>query len=290
MSAALLLVIAPAASAAGLGKLVVLSAMGEPFRAEIELLVSPGPYLAPTPRLAPPELYRLTDYRYNPALSGSRLDIRTHSNGRHVIEVMSPRPLNEPFVYLLVELESDATRIVRAYTVLLDPQGYGRPQAVSAAEFLPAVTPVTGAAPVSAVPHPANRVAAVSSANDGRQNRHMEAQLDAGAKKLAGMIDRVAALELAVAQMQRALELQQADVAVRRPVAEEAAARKAPAANMMPVAVAVETPPHTAQGRDSLLNEALLALVVGLLALLAGLVWMIWGRPPVKARQPQGDV
>ena len=46
-----------------------------------------------------------------------------------VIDVVSAQPLNEPFVYLLVELESNATRLVRGYTVLLDPYGYRAPAA-----------------------------------------------------------------------------------------------------------------------------------------------------------------
>lgn len=125
LSAALLLVIASAANAAGLGKLVVLSAMGEPFRAEIDLLPDPAQFpdihTTLTPRLASPERYPLADFRYNPALTGTRLNIRTQSNGRQVIDVISVRPLSEPFVYLLVELESNATRMMRGYTALLDP-------------------------------------------------------------------------------------------------------------------------------------------------------------------------
>jgi pilus assembly protein FimV len=94
-----------------------------------------------TPRLASPEIYPALGFRFNPALTGARLNIQTRANGRHVLEVVSVRPLNEPYVYLLVELESDATRIVRGYTALLDPPGYRAPRPAPAAEYLPAVVP-----------------------------------------------------------------------------------------------------------------------------------------------------
>ncbi len=270
--------------------------MGEPFRAEIELLSLPDQIATLKPRLASPDLYPLTGFRYNSALSGARLNIRTHRNGRPVIEVVSARPLNEPFVYVLVELESDAKRIVRGYTALLDPQDYGQSRAASAAEYPPVGI---SSADVAVIPVALRKTSASSAINravpskmagaeDVQQVRRLEQQLDAGAARLAEMLDRVAALELAVRQMQRAMEVQRATVAVRKPATEDAPARSLNASPAVPVAASVESPQRPAPGQGSILNEALLVLVVGLLLLLAGLAWVVWGRPAVKARSPQG--
>ena len=296
---ALLLLIASTAGAAGLGRLVVLSALGEPFRAEIDLLSSADEHAGLTPRLASPEFYPLLGFRYNPALAGASLHIRTRPHGRHVIEVLSARPLNEPFIHLLVELESNAARIVRGYTVLLDPHGYRSLREIAAAEFLPAVFPPA----VSAAP----RVTVADNRRTaGRQARMREEQLNA--KTLAGMLERVAALEAAVGQLQGRLAILNSIEPVQKPSVAEAppardpdavkaatvAATAAPASVQDMPAVAAPSPlatdastPGRAQVKDSLLNEALLVLVVGLLIILAWLAWVVWG-PPSRERAPKG--
>lgn len=288
---------ASTAGAAGLGKLVVLSALGEPFRAEIDLSgVTDGEERTVlTPRLAPPGMYLFADFRYNPALAGARLDIRARSNGRHVIEIISARPVNEPFVYLLVELESNAMRMVRGYTALLDPHGYHAPRgAVMAAEFPPGMISATAAPVVVSTISPASRhVSASSRARPAARQTRATAQPDETAKTLAGMLQRVAALEVAVAQLQRRLETPDAAVAAQKPAAEEPPVRKPAESKKTPVAVPapvparpvapVESAPHHAVAQDSLLNEALLGLVIGLLLLLGGLVYVMRGRPAAKA-------
>ena len=44
--------------------------------------------------------------------------------GRDVLRVTSPRPVTEPFVTLLVEANWPRGRLLREYTVLLDPPVY----------------------------------------------------------------------------------------------------------------------------------------------------------------------
>ena len=46
-------------------------------------------------------------------------------DGRPFLRVRSTSPVNEPFLDLLVELQWNTGRLVREYTVLLDPPGYG---------------------------------------------------------------------------------------------------------------------------------------------------------------------
>src|SRR5690606_374229 len=58
--------------------------------------------------------------QFNNALAGIRMAVEER-NGRHYIKVTSPRPINEPFVDLMVELNWASGKFVREYTFLLDP-------------------------------------------------------------------------------------------------------------------------------------------------------------------------
>src|ERR1019366_1591286 len=134
------------AHAAGLGKLTILSALGRPLLAEVDLLSVQKDELATlTARLASPEAFTRANVQYSPALVGVRLSIERRADGRPYIKIVSTRPVNEPFIDLLVELNWAQGRLVREYTALIDPPGYtpGAPivQAVPPVAVGPAVTP-----------------------------------------------------------------------------------------------------------------------------------------------------
>ncbi len=115
------LVLSSAAHAAGLGKLTVLSALGQPLRAEIELTaVSNDEAAGLVAKLASPEAFRTANIEFNPALLSLRFAVEQR-NGRQFIRVTSTQPLNEPFVDMLLELSWNNGRLVREYTFLLDP-------------------------------------------------------------------------------------------------------------------------------------------------------------------------
>ncbi len=143
------------AHAAGLGKLTILSALGQPLAAEIELVsVQKDEIPSLTARLASPDAFRAANITYSPALVGARLSIERRPNGQHYIRVSSSRVVNEPFLDLLVELTWSSGRLVREYTVLIDPPMVASaPQTAAPA----AVTPPRGAplAPPAAAPAPA---------------------------------------------------------------------------------------------------------------------------------------
>ncbi|HUF82766.1 MAG TPA: FimV/HubP family polar landmark protein [Burkholderiales bacterium] len=148
IAAALWLAAPIAAQAAGLGRLTVLSPLGQPLNAEIEIVsLRPGEEDGLSARLASPEAFRQAGIEPNAALSGMRFTLERR-NGRSFIRVTTPQPVNEPFLDLLVELQWNAGRLVREYTVLLDPPEYKGPQAIAAAP------PQTPAAPLAA-PHAA---------------------------------------------------------------------------------------------------------------------------------------
>ena len=78
-----------------------------------------------------------------------RLTIERRADGQPYIKIISTRPVNEPFIDLLVELSWAHGLLVREYTALIDPPGYtpGAPfaQAVPLVEIAPAATPETQA-------------------------------------------------------------------------------------------------------------------------------------------------
>ena len=142
------------AHAAGLGRLTILSALGQPLAAEIELVsVHRDEIPSLTARLASPDAFRAANITYSPALVGARLSIERRPNGQHYIRVSSTRIVNEPFLDLLVELTWASGRLVREYTVLIDPPVVasapqtGAPAAVTPPRGAPLAPPVTVPAP-----------------------------------------------------------------------------------------------------------------------------------------------
>lgn len=116
------LTLAQPAQAAGLGRLSVLSALGQPLRAEVDVTsVSREEVASMTARLAPAEAFRLANVDYTPVLSTLRFSIATRPDGRSIVRITSSRPVDEPVVDLLVELNWAGGRLVRKYTFLLDP-------------------------------------------------------------------------------------------------------------------------------------------------------------------------
>ncbi len=112
----------PAVDAAGLGRLSVQSGLGQPLRAELEV-TSVGRDEAPTlaVKLAPPAAFRAANLEYNAALTNLRFALDRRSDGNYVVRISSAMPVNEPYLDVMVELTWATGRVIREYTVLLDP-------------------------------------------------------------------------------------------------------------------------------------------------------------------------
>ncbi len=124
------------AHAAGLGKLTVLSALGQPLRAEIELTsVSNEEITGLVPKLASIDAFRQANVDFNVALMSLRFAIEQRG-GRQLIRVTSQQPLNEPFIDMLLELSSPNGRLIREYTFLLDPPDLRTSQSAQVAPVL----------------------------------------------------------------------------------------------------------------------------------------------------------
>lgn len=121
-----------AAFAAGLGKLTVMSALGQPLRAEIEVVsLQPNEADSLSVRLASPDTFRQANIELNGALLQVRFAIENRA-GQPVVTLTSTQPMNEPFFDMLIELGWASGRLVREYTFLLDPPEYNRGVAAAA--------------------------------------------------------------------------------------------------------------------------------------------------------------
>jgi len=130
------------AQAAGLGKLSVQSALGQPLRAEIELLsVSKEELSGVKAQLASRELFRQARMERAGVLNGLTFDVAQRANGQPVVRITSDAPVADPFVDLLIELNWNTGRIIREYTLLLDPPAEGRPVSVPAKVAVPISAP-----------------------------------------------------------------------------------------------------------------------------------------------------
>ncbi|NTV95511.1 MAG: FimV family protein [Thiobacillus sp.] len=152
-----LLLVTGAASAAGLGKMSVLSGLGQPLRAEIELLsVQPDELGAVEAKLANAEAFRRARMERSGVVSDLQLVIDKRANGQPVVRISSAAPVSDPFVDLLIELNWSSGRILREYTILLDPVREQKPVAeVAKPVQMPAVAAppaVREAAPAQTVP------------------------------------------------------------------------------------------------------------------------------------------
>ncbi|QNK65519.1 FimV/HubP family polar landmark protein [Variovorax sp. PAMC26660] len=155
------------ASAFALGQLKVQSALGEPLRAEIDVTeIAAAEADGLKINIATAEAFKNAGIPYNTALSDVKATLQRRAGGQYVVRLSGNRALNDPFIDLLLEANGSSGRIVRDYTVLLDP-----PAARQAATSTPATpiapqisTPVERPAPVARAPRERAPVAAAPSA------------------------------------------------------------------------------------------------------------------------------
>ncbi|MBV2134615.1 peptigoglycan-binding protein LysM [Pseudomonas sp. MAP12] len=131
------------AHALGLGEISLKSSLNQPLDAEIELLEVRDlgsnevlPSLAAVEEFSKVGVDRpffLTDLKFTPVLK---------ANGKSVIRVTSSKPVREPYLNFLVEVLWPNGRLLREYTVLLDPPLYSPQTVVAASPRLPQAAPV----------------------------------------------------------------------------------------------------------------------------------------------------
>ncbi len=156
------------AAALSLGRIMVQSALGEPLRAEIEILeISEDEASSLRPRVALPDTFRASGMEYSSALNGLQISLQKRANGQQYLRLSNARAVNEPYVDLILEANWSSGRIVRDYTMLFDPPILNGaqaavPQAPQVSSVPIRIAPPTAPAEAAAAPAPVPAPAAAT--------------------------------------------------------------------------------------------------------------------------------
>ncbi|MFN4118502.1 FimV/HubP family polar landmark protein [Acidovorax sp.] len=138
------------AAALALGRITVQSALGEPLRAEIDLpQITPAEADTLRATAASPEVFRAQGMEYTQTMNSLQIQLQRRADGTAVLRLSSDRPVNEPFLDLVLDANWGTGRILRSYTMLFDPPTLRRPA--------PAVTASPQITAPAAQPAPSTR-------------------------------------------------------------------------------------------------------------------------------------
>lgn len=145
VSVGLLIGVPMAAQALGLGRLVVNSGLDEPLNGQIEL-ISPTSQEIKTLKttLASREDFDIAGVERNALLFDITYSVIQQSNGQYFIKLATHKPVREPFVHFLIQVEWNGGRLIREYSALLDPPQWvaGRPADINVPDTTAAVEPI----------------------------------------------------------------------------------------------------------------------------------------------------
>lgn len=152
---AVLLAFAPlAVDAAGLGRLTVTSGLGEPLSAEIELLsTTPDELASLTAGIASPEAYNVQGVERTAIHNAIKVAVSKRTDGSPILKLTTAQAISDPFLDMLIQVDWATGRLLREYTVLLDPPGYNNQAQVYNGVQLPSGAVTSAPAPV-ATPKP----------------------------------------------------------------------------------------------------------------------------------------
>jgi pilus assembly protein FimV len=153
--------VASQAWALTLGRLTAQSTVGQPLRATLEVpAISPDQAASLQIRVASPDRFAAASMVLNSVLNEARFELLPTTNGQTSIRIQTARPVNEPFLDLVLEFRWGGGQLVRTYTLLLDPPNLQTSRPQDAASVLaPALSANTAPiprfeplAPVSSAP------------------------------------------------------------------------------------------------------------------------------------------
>lgn len=138
------------AIALGLGDIQLHSSLNEPFSADIQLISDkPGELQGAVVRLAPQDAFSQAGIDWPAVLADLKFNVVQQGNSA-VVKVTSSQPIREPFLDFIVQLQWPNGRLLREYTVLLDPPTFNGEKTAPAAPI--------ASAPISSAPAPAPAV------------------------------------------------------------------------------------------------------------------------------------
>jgi pilus assembly protein FimV len=202
------------APALGLGEITLHSALNQPLRADIALVDTAGleeselsVSLAAADefsRAGVDRVFFLNNLKFTPVLRGNR----------SVIQVTSSKPVSEPFLNFLVQLNQPNGRLLREYTVLIDPPGTpgvvpaDEPVSSSPASAFPSVRPVVPSPVAKTTPEsdvPVVDPAVEQLAASALQNHRLQTTVDELNAKLQGQDELIAGQKKQLAELQTQL-------------------------------------------------------------------------------------
>ena len=146
------------AAALDLGRLQILSGMGEPLRAEIEVAqASPEELRTLRAQLASPGAFSQAGMEFNPALNGVTASLQNRPNGTPVITLNGRAPIQENFIDLILEAQTSTGKLTKNYALLLNSvsdrlaRSSSTPASANSPQ-LPVVPPLVQPIPAAAAP------------------------------------------------------------------------------------------------------------------------------------------
>jgi FimV-like protein len=250
------------APALGLGEITLHSALNQPLRADIALVDVAGleegelsVSLATADefsRAGVERVFFLNDLKFTPILQGNRSLIRVSSN----------KAVNEPFLNFLVQLNQPNGRVLREYTVLIDPPGApgivpvtDEPAASSPNSPFPSVTPAAAAPPTTK-----------KTAQPKVEPPAAVPVIDPAAEQLAASVLQNQQLQKTVDELNAKLQAQDEQIAGQKKQITELQTRLAEVQQAPPISPPAEVPAPVAAQEPEAFNWP---LIIGLLTLLA---------------------
>ncbi|VVO05291.1 hypothetical protein PS723_02977 [Pseudomonas fluorescens] len=269
--------------ALGLGEITLHSALTQPLDAEIALL-EPGELsegelsvsLATAEefsRAGVERVFFLNDLRFTAILQGNR----------SVIRVVSNKPVTEPFLNFLVQVNQPGGRSLREYTVLIDPPGSPgiEPRSKPGSNLVP----VSPANSQSSAPAPRKATTAMPAKPDNAQAIALAAaqkQQALTSEQLASSVLENQHLQATIAEQQARLATQDQDIVAAKQTIVDLQTRLTevqapPASAAAPVAPAPVGSPPVAEAAEEA-GESNFWLMTGLVLLLLLLIIAFWVR------------
>jgi pilus assembly protein FimV len=117
-----LLAVSPDAFALSLGKLTTKSFMGERLLVEIDIPdINATEIASLQANVGGIDTFQAAGIEYNPSLAGSTVTLEKRPDGKQYFKVSSAAPVNDPFINIVIVANWASGRIVRDYSILLDP-------------------------------------------------------------------------------------------------------------------------------------------------------------------------
>ncbi len=153
------------AYAFGLGHATVKSALGQPLRADIDITqITPDEASSLKVAVAPASAFQSRKLNYSSILPEVTIALEHRPDGRPYLRLSSSRPVQEPFVDVLLRAYWANGELTRDYTLLFDPPNFQEPQ--TATQVAPQASQQT-APPATAMQPPLAQQAPTSPVGNG---------------------------------------------------------------------------------------------------------------------------